>query len=405
MKEILLMLTAALGLILQCPAAEERPVNSSTAFARSKLNEAPKQRVINPAPNPHGLPDGLYSEITTERGVVVCELFYQRAPMTVVNHVALAEGALGPKPRKPFYDGLIWCRVVPGLVVQGGDPTGTGDGDAGYLFPDEIVPGLRHDGMGTMQMGNDGPDTNGSQFCLMLSAQHRLNYQHNVFGRVVRGLELLPQIKKGDTMRVKILRLGKAAQAFRADEATFAKLVSGAKRYAGPKEPGPDAPFDDPDKILPKEWDRAKNFNCKLANFERFTGSKLAARVLARRPAAAQGDKLAGYLQHEADRLGVAGRGALAIYVADEDRWHIQIGAKSVSHFLKTDAFGERSARAGSVEEAVKKLLEAANERSAKSIATMIARLTPDDPMTDGRRIKLKTDAVLDGLIFKLEGE
>ena len=84
---------------------------------------------------------------------------------------------------------------------------------------------------------------------------------------------------------------------------------------------------------------------------------------------------------------------------------NIRIGAKSVSHFLKTDAVGEKSARAASVDEALQKLLEAASERSAKSIATMTARLTPDDPMTDGRRIKLKTDAVLDGLIFKLEGE
>lgn len=405
MKEMLSMLVVSLCVTLQCLAAEARPAKSPSDFARGKLNEGSKKREAVPAQNPHGLPDGLYSEITTERGVVVCELFYKQVPMTVINHVALAEGALGPKPRKRFYDGLIWCRVVPGLVVQGGDPTGTGEGDAGYLFPDEIVPGLRHDGMGTMQMGNDGPDSNGSQFCLMLSAQHRLNYQHNVFGRVVRGLELLPQIKQGDTMRVKILRLGKAAQAFRADEATFAKLVSRASRYSGPKEPGPDAPFDDPDKILPKEWDRAKHFNYKLVNFERFTGLKLAARVLARRPAAAQGDKLDGYLRQEAGRLGVARRGALAIFVADEDKWHIRIGEKSVSHFLNTDSVGEKSARAASVDAALQKLLEAASERSARSIATMVARLTPDDPMTDGRRIKLKTDAVLDGLIFKLEGE
>ena len=99
------------------------------------------------AEHPHGLPDGLYTEITTERGVVVCELFYEKMPMTVVNHVALAEGALGPKPRQPFYQGLTWCRVVPGFVVQGGDPQGTGEGGAGYLFPDEIVPGLRHEGL------------------------------------------------------------------------------------------------------------------------------------------------------------------------------------------------------------------------------------------------------------------
>lgn len=355
------------------------------------------------AEHPHGLPDGLYTEITTERGVVVCELFYEKVPMTVVNHVALAEGTLGPKPRKPFYDGLTWCRVVPGLVVQGGDPTGTGDGDAGYLFPDEIVPGLRHDGMGTLQMGNDGPDTNGSQFCLMLSAQHRLNYQHNVFGRVVRGMELLPQIKERDTMRVKILRLGAAAQAFRADEATFNALVAKASRYPGPREPGPDAPFDDPDKILPKEWDRARHFNFKLVNFERFTGIKLAARVYAKPPAAAQGDKLDGWLGQEAARLGVAKRGALAIYFANADQWHICIGTESAAHFLQSGPNGETAAPAASVPAAVGDLLKSASTRSAEMIAAMITRLPPEDPITDGRRIKLKADAVLDGLIFKLE--
>jgi len=358
---------------------------------------------IGRAEHPHGLPDGLYTEITTERGVVVCELFYEKMPMTVINHVCLAEGKLGPKPRQPFYDGLTWCRVVPGLVVQGGDPKGTGEGDAGYLFPDEVVPGLRHDGMGTLQMGNDGPDTNGSQFCLMLSAQHRLNYQHNVFGRVARGMELLPEIKQGDTMRVKILRLGAAAQAFRADEATFKALVERSSRYSGPREPGPDAPFDDPEKVLPTEWDRAKHFNYKLVNFERFTGTKLAARVYAQPPAEAAGDKLDAWLAREATRLGVAKRGALAIYFAKPDQWHIRIGTDSGAHFLATDALGEKSTPSSSVNEAVRQLLAAANTRSAETIAAMIKRLPPEDPMTDGRRIKLKADAVLDGLIFKLE--
>lgn len=359
------------------------------------------------AQNTHELPDGLYSEITTEAGVVVCELLYKQAPMTVINHVCLAEGLLGPKEKrgKPFYDGLTWCRVVPGLVVQGGDPLGTGVGDAGYLFPDEIVPGLRHDGMGTLQMGNDGPDTNGSQFCLMLSAQQRLNYQHNVFGRVVRGMEVLPKIKQGDTMKVRILRVGDEAKAFRADEALFNELVAKASRYSGPKEPGPDAPFDDPDKILPAEWERAKNFNYKLVNFERFTGKKLVARVIAKLPAEAAGDKLASYLSSEAQRLGVKKQGAIALYVAGADQWHIRIGDNSVARFLQTNAIGEKAPPAVSVDEALKSLLVAAAERSAQSIATMTARLPADNPMTEARRIKLKVDAVIDGLIFKLEGE
>ncbi len=355
------------------------------------------------AGNPHDLPDGLFTEITTEVGVVVGELFYEQVPMTVTNYVGLAEGSLGPAPRKPFYDGLTWCRVVPGLVVQGGDPKGTGEGDAGYLFPDEIVPGLRHEAEGVIQMGNDGPDTNGSQYCLMLSAQHRLNYQHNVFGRVVRGLELLPKIKQGDTMKVKILRLGAKAQAFKADEATFTALVAKAKRYAGPRDPGPDAPFDDADHLLPQEWDRAKNFTYKLANFERFTGVKIAARLFTQVPTDAAGELAEAYWKKEAIRLGVAQQGTLAVYFAKEDRWLLRIGEASVAHFLKTGPNGEKAGAAASLDEARSALLKAAQTRADEAIATMIKRLAPEDPMTDSRRVKLKTDAVLDALIFKLE--
>lgn len=107
------------------------------------------------------LPDGLYAEVTTPRGVVVAELHYKQVPMTVANYVGLGEGALGPKKGAPFFDGLTFNRVVEDFVVQGGDPTATGDGDAGYSFPDEITPALSHDRVGVVQMANDGPDTNG----------------------------------------------------------------------------------------------------------------------------------------------------------------------------------------------------------------------------------------------------
>ncbi len=230
-----------------------------------------------------------------------------------------------------------------------------------------------------------------------------MNYQHNVFGRVVRGIEVLPQIKQGDTMKVKILRLGAAAKAFRADEETFNKLVASAPRYIGPKEPGPDAPFDDPDKMLPPEWDRAKNFNYKLVNFARFTGKKLVVRIFAKLPDEAAADKLAGYLSAEARRLGVAKQGALALYVASADRWHIQIGEDSVAHFLQTNGLGKASPPVASVDVALQALLDMAAENSQQTIATMTARLAADDPMTPARRIKLKADAVIDGLIFKLE--
>ena len=119
--------------------------------------------------------------------MITARLFDHEAPLTVTNFVGLAEGTLGPHPGKPFYDGLTFHRVVPGFVIQGGDPLGTGDGDAGYAFPDECSPQLRHDSAGVLSMANSGPDTNGCQFFITLEAQNQLNYLHSVFSNVVIG--------------------------------------------------------------------------------------------------------------------------------------------------------------------------------------------------------------------------
>lgn len=89
---------------------------------------------------PPALPDGLYAAFTVPEGRIVCQLDYQRAPLTCVNFVGLAEGTLGPAPKKPFFDGLKFHRVVPDFVIQGGDPLNTGEGGPGYMFPDEFSP-------------------------------------------------------------------------------------------------------------------------------------------------------------------------------------------------------------------------------------------------------------------------
>lgn len=351
----------------------------------------------NPLPaaeNPYSLPDGLYSEITTPRGVVVCELYYQKTPMTVANYVGLAEGTLGPRKGKPFYDGLKWHRVVADFVVQGGD-----GGEIGYSFPDECVPGLWHDSAGVLEMANDGPDSNTSQYCLMLSPQMRLNYQHTVFGHVVHGLDVLPNIRQGDTMQVKILRLGAEAQAFKADQAAFDALVAKAKRYSGPRRPGPDAPFDDPNHILPTNIPRAADFNFKLANFERFTGQKIAARMLAKAPEGGMND----YLQMMAKKMGTDRQGIFALYLADKDEWHLKIGDNSEGDFLGRRPPPDAAQRETALNEAMQQFLAGTRKNTAEFIAWAEAHPNRANPLTPAQKIKLQVDAVLDGLTLKLE--
>ncbi len=372
------------------------------AFVWSLLLWAVVTRLSGESPLP-ALPDGLYAEVTTPRGVVIGELHYQKAPLTVANFVGLAEGTLGPQPRKPFFDGLTFHRVVPDFVAQGGDPTGTGDGGPGYSFPDEFVPGLRHDSAGVMQMANDGPDTNGSQWCFMLREMPRLNYLHSVFGHVVRGLEVLPQIRQGDTMHVKILRIGAAAKAFKADEKTFAKLSAKAKRYAGQAEPGPKAHFDDPDKLLPSDPARSKHFNFKLANFERATGGKIYARVLAHAPAGLVGNQLGRYLKEQAQLLGVGKEGALAIYFNDLKEWRLWVGDAWLPTFEKGSVAADGSVKQLELHEAKQAFFAEVRAKADDAIAYAVQHAPADKPVPENQWLKLWTDAILDGLIFKFE--
>ncbi len=356
----------------------------------------------NLAPSAAALPDGLYAEITTPRGVITAELFFQKAPLTVANFTGLAEGTLGPAPRKPFFNGLTFHRVVPGFVVQGGDPLGTGEGGPGYEFPDEFVPGLRHDAAGNLSMANDGPDTNGSQFFITLAPTNRLNYLHAVFGRVVRGLEVLPQIKQGDTMTVKILRVGGAAQAFQADDKTFAALLAKTKTYAGAKEPGPAASFDDPDKILPIDPPRAKAFNFKLANFERATGVKLVARLFAQAPPAAEDAVPGAYMRALAMKLGVAQHGVLAVHFASDD-WRVWIGDDWTAAFLGHSASASDLAPEAALHKVKEKILDDAQAQGDADFANQQKTSAPDKQPPPAQRLKLQTDALLDRLIFQLE--
>ena len=349
------------------------------------------------------LPDGLYAEITTPRGVITCELFFPKVPLTVANFVGLAEGTLGSAKPAPFFDGLAFHRVVPGFVVQGGDPLGNGDGGPGYMFPDEIGPGFHFDDTGVLAMANSGPDTNGSQFFLTLAPVNRLNYLHTVFGRTVRGRDMLPKIVQGDRFSVKILRLGAAAKAFHADEAAFAALNARVKKYSAATAPGPTAHFDDAEHLLPTDPPRALAFNYKLANFERATGVKIAARLFAKSPPAAEDAKPGAYMHALADKLGVARSGALAVYFADEKDWRLWIGDDATGAFLGHPATPNDLVENGALHEVKTAFLKSAVAQGDADFAAQQKAAPADKPVPPAQQLKLQTDAVLDGIIFKLE--
>ncbi len=179
------------------------------------------------------LPDGLYAEMETSRGLIVLTLEFERTPITVTNFVGLAEGRLGNRGTKPFYNGLTFHRVIKDFMIQGGDPEGTGRGGPGYTFGDEFHPELKHDRAGTLSMANSGPATNGSQFFITHKATPWLDGRHTVFGHVVRGQQVVDSIKQGDVVKeVRILRIGTKAKIFMADQQTFDRLNRYAQKAA-----------------------------------------------------------------------------------------------------------------------------------------------------------------------------
>ncbi len=144
---------------------------------------------------------GVYAQFTTSEGNFTVRLYDQEAPKTVENFVALAEGTkewtdprTSQKVKKPYYDNVIFHRVIKGFMIQGGDPLGQGIGGPGYTFADEFHPKARHNKAGILSMANRGPNTNGGQFFITLGPTPHLDDRHSVFGEVVEGMDVVEKI-------------------------------------------------------------------------------------------------------------------------------------------------------------------------------------------------------------------
>lgn len=149
----------------------------------------------------------LRAKLETNHGTIEIRLFEGLAPRTVANFVGLARGKqpyIDSKTRQvrkgKFYDGLIFHRVIPNFMIQGGDPTGTGRGGPGYKFADEFYPTLKHDKPGILSMANAGPNSNGSQFFITERPTKHLDNRHSVFGEVVKGIEIVRKIARVKTV-------------------------------------------------------------------------------------------------------------------------------------------------------------------------------------------------------------
>ncbi|WP_233899793.1 peptidylprolyl isomerase [Tenacibaculum piscium] len=189
------------------------------------------------------LENGLYADIQTNRGDVLVKLHAKEVPMTVANFVSLAEGN-HPKiadslKGKPYYNNTVFHRVIKDFMIQGGDLTGTGRGNAGYKFADEFPVDeqgkllYKHDSPGILSMANSGKATNSSQFFITHKATPWLDGKHSVFGKVLVGQNVVDAIKQRDFINeVAIIRIGKDAKKFKAATIFETELANVTKNQA-----------------------------------------------------------------------------------------------------------------------------------------------------------------------------
>lgn len=217
-----------LSLLLSCGENEENQYNEDTVGESIVAGEEEVDETDNEVSE--ATEGGMYAAIETSKGTINVELFYEQAPLTVANFIGLAEGNLevdGTVIDQPFYDGLIFHRVIADFMIQGGDPQGTGIGGPGYEFKDEFHPDLRHDSPGVLSMANSGPNTNGSQFFITHVETPWLDDVHSIFGHVVSEEDqaIVDAIEQEDKIiSITIIRETEKAQNFDANE-TFNSLM------------------------------------------------------------------------------------------------------------------------------------------------------------------------------------
>lgn len=246
MKKIILASLLAL-VSLGLSANQDKPKKTK----KVKLSKMDKEFLSKQA-------DGMYAKFETAKGDIYCALEFKKTPMTVANFVGLAEGTIKNTAKAegvPYYDSLKFHRVIPNFMIQGGCPLGTGTGDPGYKFPDEIDETLKHTGPGILSMANAGPGTNGSQFFITHVKTEWLDGKHTVFGHVIQGQSVVDSIKGNDVLKhLVILRKGKEAEAFDAAKVfEFEKANAGAKAEAKAK-----AEKEKMDKVLNETYGSAK---------------------------------------------------------------------------------------------------------------------------------------------------
>ncbi len=143
----------------------------------------------------------VYAVFETSMGNITCQLYPDKAPLTVKNFIGLAKGgsrwidpSSGKSTDRPLYNDTVFHRVIPDFMIQGGDPLGNGTGGPGYRFEDEIAPALTFENKGILAMANAGPNTNGSQFFITVAPAPWLNGRHTIFGKVIKGQDVADKI-------------------------------------------------------------------------------------------------------------------------------------------------------------------------------------------------------------------